>query len=249
MPNILVIQHVPHEGLGTFEPAFKAAGLAVTRLDATNPKADWAAAAAAEGLVVMGGPQSVYEQATYPYLKRELEVLRQAVKAGMPVLGMCLGAQLLAAALGGKVTKNASKEIGWHPLMREPAADTDPLAEPFGQTESVFQWHGDTFSLPKGAVQLFSSPLCPQQAFRYGDRAYGLQFHVEVTEAMIRLWIQKNAKELASLRGQVDPAAIRAQNAQHLPRLAALSRHVAATFAGLVRPSATPTGRIAHARR
>ena len=248
MATVLVIQHVSHEGLGTFGPAFKSAGLDARAFNAADPKADWSATVEFGGLVVMGGPQSAYEQQAYPYLKREIELLRQTVKAGTPILGVCLGAQLLAAALGAKVTKNPTKEIGWHPLMREPGADGDPFCELFGQTESVFQWHGDTFGLPKGATQLFSSPLCPQQAFRHGDHAYGLQFHVEVTEPMIRLWMQKNARELASLRGQIDPAAIRRQNPQHLPRLQELSCHIATAFAGLVRKTTKPTGRSAHAR-
>ena len=117
---------------------------------------------------------------------------RDAAKHHLPILGVCLGAQLLAAALGAKVTKNPQKEIGWYPLMREAGAESDPLWEVFGQTETIFQWHGDTFTLPKGAVQLASSPLCDQQAFRHGQHAYGIQGHLEMTEAMIRSWCTVN---------------------------------------------------------
>ena len=241
MPSILVIQHVPHEGLGTFEAAFKAAGCGIRTLKAFEPSASWPSDGEFDGLVVMGGPQGVYEQAKYPFLTREIKLLQEALQTKRPILGVCLGAQLLAAALGARVTKNDQKEIGWYPLMREPGADGDPMWEPFGQTETVFQWHGDTFTLPKGAVQLASSPLCAQQAFcysRYGSSAYGLQFHVEVTEAMIRSWLRVNAGELQALKGRIDPDTIRRHAAQHLSRLRELSHHAAKTFSTLLKPSA-----------
>ena len=233
---LLVIQHVPHEGIGTFEPAFKAAGCSMRLLNSSDRKVTWPRLAEVQGLVVMGGPQSVDEQSVYSYLTKEIELLQQALKAKIPVLGVCLGAQLLAAALGAKVAKNPQKEIGWYPVMREPDADGDPLCEAFGQTETVFQWHGDTFALPKGAVRLASSPLCREQAFRYRDNVYGLQFHVEVTEAMIRAWMRTpvNKAELASLRGQIDPMTIRRQSPQHIARLQELSHHVATVFARLL---------------
>jgi len=232
MDRILVIQHVPHEGLGTFGDAIKRTGGSITFVDSTKAGVRWPAADAFDALVVMGGPQSVYEQARYPYLASEIQLLKSALKAKKPILGICLGAQLLAAALGAKVTKNPQKEIGWYPLMREPGADDDPLCEPFGQTETVFQWHGDTFSLPKGAARLFSSPLCDEQAFRYGENAYGFQFHVEVTAAMIRAWLRESANkaELARLKGTIDPSAILKQTPQHIQRLEELSKHVAETF-------------------
>lgn len=236
MTTLLVIEHVPHERLGTFAAAFKKAGCTLRTLKAYEPKASWPAAVEEfDALVVMGGPQSVYEQAHYPYLKREIVLLQQALKAQKPILGVCLGAQLLAAALGAQVSKNDQKEIGWHPIMREPAADGDALWNAFGQTETVFQWHGDTFTLPKEAVQLASAPLCAQQAFRYGTNAYGLQGHVEVTEAMIRAWLIANKAEVAALKGIIDPASIKQQTPQHVPRLQALSQHVAQAFVGLIK--------------
>ena len=233
MTKLLVIQHVPHERLGTFEEAFRRAGCSIMPLNTYDPTSAWPSLEAFQGLVIMGGPQSVCEQATYPYLTKELQLLRDILTRHLPILGVCLGAQLLAAALGATVTKNPDKEIGWYPLMREPDADGDALFEPFGQTETVFQWHGDTFALPKGAVRLASSPLCHEQAFRYRDHVWGLQFHVEVTEAMIRAWMQTpvNKAELASLKGVIDPMAIRRQSPQHVERLKELANHVAATFA------------------
>ena len=122
------------------------------------------------------------------------------------------------------------------PIMREPDADGDPVMAAFGQTETVFQWHGDTFALPKGATRLASSPLCPEQGFRYRDNVYALQFHLEVTEAMVRAWMRTpvNRAELATLKGIVDPLVIRRASSGHVDRLKELSRHVAGAFAQLV---------------
>ena len=245
--TLLIIQHVPHERLGTFEAAFKVAGYALQTLNVYAPNSVWPSVRDVDGLIIMGGPQSVYEQGLYPYLTKEIALIKEAMRAEKPMLGVCLGAQLLAAALGAKVARNPQKEIGWHPLMREPGADRDPLFEPFGQTETVLQWHGDTFHLPKGAVQLASSPLCQQQAFRFGKSAYGLQFHVEVTEAMIRSWLRANRAELAALRGVIDPATIRQQTPQHIKRLEGLSHHIANAFCNLI-PHPAHSRRPAHAR-
>lgn len=247
MSTVLVIQHVPHEGLGTFEPVLKRAGCSFVTLNSADPKAQWPKLNDVDGIIVMGGPQGVNEQAKYPYLKKEIGLLQDALHARLPILGACLGAQLLAAALGARVTKNPQKEIGWYPLMREPGADGDPLWEPFGQTETVFQWHGDMFALPKGAVQLASSPLCAQQAFRYGTNAYGLQFHVEVTEPMIRAWMRANAQELEGLKGVIDPETIHRQTPQHIDRLRGLSTHLAITFASFMTSQTSSPRRPLHA--
>ena len=243
MATLLVLQHVPHEGLGTLAGPLAAAGCTVSTLTVSAPRVRWPDVQAFDGLIVMGGPMGVYQQDRYAFLTREFELLRTALKSKLPILGICLGAQLLAHALGADVRPNGQKEIGWYPLRREPGAVGDPLFETFETTETVFQWHGDTFSLPRGAVHLASSPLCAQQAFRYGETVYGLQFHVEVTETMIRAWLQHagNRKELAALRGVVDPVTIRRQIPQHLDRLTVLARRVAGAFARMV------TGRTAHA--
>ncbi len=250
MTKLLVIQHVPHERLGTLEPGFKDAGCEIVPFKA-NEATRWPLPTEYDGIVSMGGPQSVYQQKQYPYLTSELALLREAAKSHVPILGVCLGAQLLAEALGGKVRPAEQKEIGWYPVMREPGADGDPMMEPFGQTETVFQWHGDTFSLPKGAVRLSSSPLCEEQGFRYGDNIYAFQFHVEMTEPIIRAWMMNagNRKELAALKGTIDPLAIRRQSPQHIGRLGELSRHVAMTFCDLVKRSTSPSRRSAHARK
>src|SRR5262249_28020070 len=158
----------PHEGLGTLEDAFRSAGLVYHFLDlfAEAPRAlrpDQLA-----GLVVLGGPMNVDETEKYPFLAAEVDWLRQAVAIELPVLGICLGSQLLAKSLGSRVVPNRIKEIGWYPLELLPAAGDDPLFAGLPPSPTVFQWHGDTFELPAGAVQLARSPACPQQAFRFG---------------------------------------------------------------------------------
>lgn len=248
MATILAVYNVAYEGLGTFDPVFRHDGVSVQPFRAFDAKGVWPAVDTFDALVIMGGPQSAYQQKQYPYLTREIALIAQALKLKKPILGVCLGAQLVATALGAKVAKNRAKEIGWYPLMREPGAEGDPLCDPFGQTETVCQWHGDTFTLPKGATQLFSSPLCAQQGFRYGANVYALQFHVEVTEAMLRMWLSANRAELASLEGVIDPVVIRSQTAHHLPRLRELSQHVATAFRRLVTAPPITSGRSAHAR-
>ena len=271
-PTILVLEHVAHERLGTFEATLKDAGCALLEVNIAEASASLPLLSSMGGIISMGGPMSVYERAKYPWISKELALLREAVASGLPVLGVCFGAQMLAAALGAKVTKNPQKEIGWYPVMREPGSDGDPLLDAFGQTETVFQWHGDTFALPKGAMRLASSPLCAEQGFRYGRAIYGLQFHVEVTEAMIRAWMQTpvNKQELSTLRGVIppptarpevgspgdpgrhrrpasgggiiDPMAIRRQSPQHVERLKALSQSVIAAWCALVRAPASTPG-------
>ena len=141
------------------------------------------------GLVVMGGPMGVSDTASDPYLADELELLASAVAAGRPVLGVCLGAQLLAAALGGTVYRGARPEIGPGTVTLSAAGRADPVLGAAGRAElPVVHWHQDTFELPAGAVRLAGSDLYPNQAFRVGVCAYGLQFHVEVDRALAEGW-------------------------------------------------------------
>ncbi len=236
MSRVLVIQQVPHEGPGVFADVLARAGCTLTTLHAADPQAEWPRTADLDGVLVMGGPMSVYERDRHPFLTTELHFLRNALQEELPILGVCLGAQLLAHALGAPVTKNPQTEIGWYPLARTPEAKDDPCFAHFSDEETVLQWHGDTFALPRGAVGLAGSPLCAQQAFRYGRHVHGLQFHVEVTAAIIDAWLQapEHAQELCALRGTIDPVAIRQQAPQHLPRLQVLAAHVATTFGELV---------------
>jgi GMP synthase-like glutamine amidotransferase len=175
--------------------------------------------ATAAGLIFMGGPMSANDD--FAYLRQELEIIRQAVDRGQPVLGVCLGSQLLAKALGARVYRNAAKEIGWFDVHLTDAGGRDPVLSGLDPTETVFHWHGETFDLPDGAVGLAYSRLTRHQAFRVGPNAYGLQFHLEVTPEMISDWCRQdeNCGDVRELEAPLDPEF----NKQ---RLAALSRLV-----------------------
>jgi GMP synthase-like glutamine amidotransferase len=142
----------------------------------------------ADALLVFGGPMNVDDEQQYPWLRRETEMIREAALGGRPILGVCLGGQLLAKSLGARVTKNPQPEVGLLEIDLTDAGVADPLFEGWPCRTPVVQWHSDTFALPAGSVLLASSPACRNQAFRYGDRAYGLQFHPEVTADMVAEW-------------------------------------------------------------
>jgi GMP synthase (glutamine-hydrolysing) len=225
MRKLLVFQHVPFEPLGTLDGQFRAAGFRIryvnySRLGEVRPDIG-----RYHGLVVLGGPMSVNELDRYPHLGVEQDAIRQAVDAGIPVLGICLGAQLIAAALGGRVRRNPVKEIGWFDVAPTDAGCEDALFSKFEGPEKIFQWHGDTFTLPHGAYHLAESEVCPNQAFRFGECVYGLQFHLEVDEALIERWLQTpiHLREIAKLKDTVDPKKIRADTARFILRSATLS--------------------------
>lgn len=150
-----------------------------------------------DALIVMGGPMNIYEEREYPWLKEEKKFILTAIQNGKKVLGICLGAQLIANVLGAKVYKNARKEIGWLPVQWTDACRTLKPFSAFPRETSVFQWHGDTFSIPKDAVRLAGSEACENQAFLYDGRVLGLQFHLESTPESVRLLTENCREELA----------------------------------------------------
>lgn len=179
MAEIHWIQHVHFEGLGSMETWFNDQGhnLFCTRLWAgdTLPVHD-----SFDALIVMGGPMGIYDHDEYPWLIDEKKFLSQVVERGIPTLGICLGAQLLADVLGTKVSANPDKEIGWFPVTRSENVP-DFLESVLPEEMTVFHWHGDTFGIPDNAVSLYSSKACDHQAFLYKNHVLGLQFHLETT--------------------------------------------------------------------
>ncbi len=144
----------------------------------------------------------------FPYIEIEIKLISNAYKAGVPMLGICLGAQLMAHAAGAKIYRGTEKEIGWYGITLTDDGSRDNAFSTLPKTLPVFQWHGETFTLPSGATLLASSDIFPNQAFRIGDNAYGVQFHFEVTKDMITDFIDANPEELAELRGIIDPEKI-----------------------------------------
>jgi GMP synthase-like glutamine amidotransferase len=183
----IVVQHTATEGPGLLAGVFADAGInfRVIRLDLEDLLP---APAEAKGVVVMGGPMGVHDTVDYPWLKSERRWLATTVATGLPVLGVCLGAQLLAAALGAEVTTGPAPEIGIGEVVLNAEGTADPVLGPEGNGLPVVHWHGDTFSVPDGAVALASSDRYENQAFRFGDRVYGLQFHLEVDDEVAKGW-------------------------------------------------------------
>ncbi|MEN8184939.1 MAG: gamma-glutamyl-gamma-aminobutyrate hydrolase family protein [Myxococcota bacterium] len=219
MPKILVFQHVPFEILGTLDPLLKSYGFRIRYVNFDRHPHARPSLEGYDGLVVLGGPMSVDDTEAHPHLSTESELVTEAIERGMPLLGVCLGAQLIARALGARVGPSPDKEIGWHPVRPTEAGLEDPLLGHLGPSERLFQWHGDAFELPPGAVQLASSPGCEHQAFRYGERVYGFQFHLEVDERLIERWLRTPVlkRELAGLPG-LDADRVRRDTRLHLAR-------------------------------
>lgn len=172
------LQHVPFEGLGSIEAWLQSADYDITKT-AFYESTELPEIAAIDLLIVMGGPMSVNDEANYPWLAAEKIFVRDAIKSGTPVLGICLGAQLIASAMGAQIFPNQEKEIGWLPVQA--VSSTEDSVFNFPPTTEVFHWHGETFDLPPGATRIASSEGCENQAFQIGQRVIGLQFHLETT--------------------------------------------------------------------
>jgi GMP synthase-like glutamine amidotransferase len=218
--NVLIIKNIASEGPGTIEEHLLAEKLPYSIIDLKKGD-DAPPISTFTHLVIMGGPMAVYEMEQYAFLKNEALLIERAFKANKHVLGVCLGAQMVAHALGARVYAGGQKEIGWYEVALTDEGMRDPcvshLACDGKKSAQVFQWHGDTFDLPAGAVRLASSGLYPNQAFRYSDRVYALQFHIEVTPVIVLDWL-KNEKGIdlnkvsAGSARIYDPYRVRAMN-------------------------------------
>ena len=199
MPLACVLQHIRCEPPGLFSGPLRDRGYVVetVELDEGGRLPDWREV----GLVLaMGGPMGAYDEAAHPWLAAEKRWIAAAVRAGTPYLGVCLGAQLLAASLGAQVCPGDRPEVGVLPVEVTAGGRADPVFGVLGGRFPALQWHGDTFAIPAGAVHLARSAAYPSQAFRFGAAAYGVQFHVEVTDAMLAEWRQVPAYQRSARR-------------------------------------------------
>ena len=231
MADLLVIQHTPPETLGTLADAMASKRLSMEYIHTFQGDAVPRETGAARGLIVMGGPMGVRDQGKYPFLRDEMQLIQQAIQADKPVLGVCLGSQLLASVLGARVSP-AKKEIGWNVVRLSPQAQQDPLFSGVPSSFMPFHWHGDVFDLPSGAVSLASSDMTPHQAFRHGSKAYGLMFHLEMTENIIREMIRTFSDEL--LEQNLDSGWLIQKGGEYLPVLEKIAATVFGRWAGLV---------------
>jgi len=201
--SILVLRHEPFEHLGYFGEILREHAIPFSYRDLGEPLD----LQGRSGLIIMGGPQSAND--SLPALSAELGLIIRAVRAEIPILGICLGAQLIAKALGARVYANPEKEIGWAPVYFTPAAQDDVLFSGFPSPSQFFHWHGETFDLPAGADWLAYSDRCRHQAFRYAGNVYGIQFHPEITPEMIADWSTQpaNCGDVDTLDAPLDPHA------------------------------------------
>lgn len=208
--RILVFEHHPLEHAGSYWDALADSGIKLQRVRSYAGE-DPPPLLPCDGLIVMGGPMSVRDRAAHPWLEAELALVKEALSRELPLLGVCLGSQMLAVAAGAQLTVGDTAEIGWYEVRLTPAASADPLFRNFPQVMSVFQWHREGFTLPPGAVLLAASNAFPVQAFRVGEKAYGFLFHLEVNRAMVAAWrgaFVADAATLAEPRSETNYAAI-----------------------------------------
>lgn len=192
---ILVIKHVAYEGPGTVETFFKTKGFQLRTVDFSKGEVLPGDLSGIEAVISMGGPMNVYEEAKYPFLKEEDAFIKKVLREEVPFLGICLGAQLLAKAAGAKVTRAPKKEIGWFKISLTNDGKKDLFLKGLDRELTVFQWHGDTFSIPPNGKNIAESVDCKNQALKVGRCAYGLQFHIEVTKEIIADWVNRNFKD------------------------------------------------------
>ena len=201
--RVLVLQHIACEHPGVFSDVMREREVeaVAVELDRGEPLPDWHDF---DAVLAMGGPMGAGDDEDHPWLRAEKRLVADAVRAGVPFLGVCLGVQLLAASLGARVYEAERAEVGLLGVELTPEGRGDPLFAGFDDSFLSLQWHGDTFELPPGAVRLATSPLASNQAFRVGDGAYGVQFHLEVTGPMAREWGEVPAyrRSLAATLGQ-----------------------------------------------
>jgi GMP synthase (glutamine-hydrolysing) len=239
-PLVLALQHIRAEPPGLIASAVEAAGGTVQTVRVFDGESIPRELDRFAGVVVMGGPMGVYEANEYPHLLEEARLLERALAGHLPILGVCLGSQLLASVLGAEVYPGSRKEIGWYPVTLSPEARQDALFSGLPASFTPMHWHGDVFDLPDGATTLARSALTRHQAFVFGDRAYGVLFHLEYTVPQVDEMAELFADELRS--SDVPPEALRAGARAHGPAAEALGLGLFSRWMDLVtgRPAEPP---------
>jgi GMP synthase (glutamine-hydrolysing) len=212
----IAIRHVHFEDLGAFDSVLRRYGYAVGHCDAGIDDVGNVDPVAPDLVILLGGPISAYEESLYPFLRHEIALLERRLGAARPTLGICLGAQLIARALGARVYPAPAKEIGWGGLQMSEAGQAGPLRHLAGVP--VLHWHGDTFDLPEGAELLASTEICPNQAFGLGRHVLACQFHPEISGHGFERWLVGHEVELAATG--VSPAALRRDTGRFAPQAA-----------------------------
>lgn len=242
--RVVVLQHIACEPPGAFEDVLREQGAAIQRveLDEGDSLPNWRDF---DAIVAMGGPMSVNDDDMLPWLSDEKRFIGEAVRAGRPYWGACLGVQLLAASLGARVYAGPRPEVGLLAVTLTEAALADPVFAGLPRQMVTLQWHGDTFDLPEGAVALASSPAYPNQAFRWGQHAYGVQFHVEVSVQMAREWagVPAYATALDNVLGSGALPRLIAEMARHEPNMRAQARRMFEQWLSRVASSQLSVGR------
>jgi GMP synthase (glutamine-hydrolysing) len=209
--SVLIVKNVSNEGPGTIEDFLRGNGF---DYDIVNIfREELPPTKGVDTLIVLGGPMSVNESDIYPFLKKEEELVREFLEKGKKVFGICLGAQMMAKALGAKVYVGPEKEIGWYDIELQGEGLRDPLIKKLAlhpeagdsrKRFKVFHWHGETFDLPEGAERIARSALYPNQAFRYGNKAYAFQFHIEVKKETIYEWLKNEPVDIKKVREETE---------------------------------------------
>lgn len=225
MPSTAALRHVPFETLGLLAPLLEHRGHAVSYVDVPVDGVERVDSRAPDLLVVLGGPIGVYENDDYPFIDAEVALIERRLSTGKPVLGICLGSQLMAKALGARVYPSGVKEIGWAPIDLTAEGRASCLRRL--ENTAVLHWHGDTFDLPAGATRLASTRACANQAFSYGASALALQFHAETAGVAVEGWLVGHTGEIARTPG-ISVKALRADTARCTP---AVERAGTACFA------------------
>jgi GMP synthase (glutamine-hydrolysing) len=218
--HCIAVRHVPFEDLGFFAEVLRARGFRIGYREAPTDELGAADLRDCDLVVLLGGPIGVYERDAYPFLGEEIALAEARLAKRKPILGICLGSQIMAAALGAEVYPGrAGKEVGWGTLNLTPSGAASPLAHLAPDRTRVLHWHGDSFDLPKGATLLASTDRYAQQAFSYGGTGLALQFHPEVTARGLEAWFVGHCCEIAALPG-LDVKTLRASTMRYAPALA-----------------------------